>query len=85
MKTTVKTDLYTKVILTVIAVCLTVGLLKDFQIITPAHASAPVTSIAEETQKQTKSKKEVIDVNIVQMAGTKIYWGNGLPVRVENK
>jgi len=93
MKTTVKTDLYTKVILTVIAVFLGVLVFQNANLTTRAYASAPsatapISSIAEEAQKQTKPKKEVIDVNIVQVGGSKVtggYGTGGLPVNVTNK
>jgi len=93
MKTTVKLDVYSKIVLTVIAIALCTLVFQNAKLTTPAYASAPlvappVTSIAEESQKQTKPKKEVIDVNIVQVDGKKVLWGGaagGLPVRVTNK
>lgn len=37
-----KADLYTKIILTIIALCLTFNVLKDFHLVPNAHAGAPV-------------------------------------------
>ena len=37
-----KSDLYTKSILTVIAICLTINVLKDFDIMPKAYANEPV-------------------------------------------
>jgi hypothetical protein len=51
-----KTDLFTKVVLTVIASCLVYFVAKDLSIVQVAHAQSGQT----------------IDVNIVQVAGAKI-------------
>jgi len=80
MKTTVKLDVYSKIVLTVIAIALCALVFQNANLTTLAYASAPpaivpVTSIAEESQKQTKPKKEVIDVNIVQVDGKRVLWG----------
>jgi len=45
-----KTDFYTKAVLTVIAVCLTVIVLKQVEIIPSAHADAPKTNSAPNKQ-----------------------------------
>jgi hypothetical protein len=42
-----KTDTYTKGVLTVIAVCLTFNLLKDINVIPKAHAGDPVYNAAQ--------------------------------------
>ena len=60
-----KTDLYTKTVLTVIAVCLTVNLLKEFEVIPTAKAN---TTTAQ-TSQPTVIKNETVDVNITHMAG----------------
>ena len=84
-----KTDLYTKTILTVIAVCLTVNLLKEFEVIPSAQANTTVTApnpIPAPTQSN------VVDVNITHIAGTKVvdnsyksYFNlkDGLPVQIQ--
>jgi len=61
-----KTDFYTKVILTVIALALTINLLKDFNVVTPAQASLPAPAVATQNSG-------VMDVNIVQVNGEKIF------------
>lgn len=69
-----KTDLYTKVVLTVIAVVLTINLLRDINIITPAQA-ANVSSV-QEVQKT--NYKEVLDVNIVKIDGSSVSSSGGV-------
>ncbi|MDU1904639.1 MAG: hypothetical protein E6772_07640 [Dysgonomonas sp.] len=93
MKTITKTDLYTRIVLTIIAVCLTINLLKDFQIITTAQANNP-TSIAAPDASQ--SRNQIMDVNIVQIGGRSATsssvtlpveiksTGRNLPVEVKN-
>lgn len=94
-----KTDLYTKVVLTVIAVVLTINLLRDVNIITPAQAINP-PSVHD---VNAPNLREVIDVNIVQIDGRNVSSSsgmldinlqklngdiigyNGLPVQVKNK
>ena len=59
-----KTDLYTKIILTVIAVCLTLILVKEFDLIPSAYASIdPV-----ETTSLLPPISETIDVRIVDIS-----------------
>lgn len=72
-----RTDLYTKIVLTVIAVALTLNLVKDFDWITSAKAETAVTKpniVASKTEG-------VIDVNIVSVDGSSVSWG-GLPVTI---
>ena len=82
-----KTDLYTKIILTVIALVLTINLVKDFSLVpTVQAAAAPIPDPAP-------AKKEIVDVNIVQMNGIDMFprtilfndktWSL-LPVSLEN-
>jgi hypothetical protein len=54
-----KTDTYTKVILTIIAACLTFNVAKDLEIITKAHATENSNSLMNTT--------ETIDVRIVDI------------------
>ncbi|WP_185154987.1 hypothetical protein [Dysgonomonas sp. HDW5B] len=63
-----KTDLYTKTVLTVIAVCLTVNLLKEFEIVPTAKAS----TATDQTSQPTAIKNETVDVNISQIGGVPI-------------
>ncbi len=58
-----KTDLYTKTILTVIAFCLTLNVVKDFDIIPSAYASNSST----ETTTLLAPMSETIDVRIVDI------------------
>ena len=64
-----KTDLYTKTILTVIAVCLTVNLLKEFEVIPTAKANTTTTA---QTPPPTAIKNETVDVNISHIGGVPI-------------
>lgn len=65
-----KTDLYTKIVLTIIAVVLSINLLKDFDFITPANAN---NGSAVPAANITAPKYEgVIDVNIVRVNGNSI-------------
>ena len=62
-----KTDMYTKVVLTVIALALTINLIKDFSLVPSAQASpAPIPEPAMVQQSG------VVDVNIVQVNGHKL-------------
>ncbi len=59
-----KTDLYTKIILTVIAVCLALNVVKDFELIPSVYASNdPV-----ETTSLLSPISETIDVRIVDIS-----------------
>lgn len=69
----VETDLYTKVVLTVIAVVLTLNLVKDLNFVEKANASPAPTA----------QQGEVIDVNIVKVNGSSV-WSSGIPVEVKN-
>lgn len=55
-----KTDTYTKVILTIIAVCLTINVVKDLNIFPSAYAKAPHKTLENPTA-------EVIDVRLVDI------------------
>ncbi len=74
-----KTDTYTKIILTVIAICLTINLLKEFEIIPTAKAA---TATAQ-TSQPTVIKNETVDVNISHLGGVPII--NHLPNYPETK
>ena len=54
-----KTDKYTKTILTIIAICLTINVMKDFEIFPAAYASEKVES---------KTVNEVMDVRLVDIS-----------------
>jgi|GEM_PF-2341321 len=94
MKTTVKTDLYTKAILTVIAVFLGILVFQNMNIVTPAHATA--TPVIVHAPEPTQSRNQIMDVNIVQIGGRSITGssatipveikstGKNLPVEVKN-
>ena len=73
-----KTDLYTKVILTVIAVALVGILVKDIDFVSKAQAKSPNTTEVLKTQSS-----GTIDVNIVKIGGRSVSYGN-LPVDVKN-
>ncbi|NDW13190.1 hypothetical protein D0T50_09815 [Bacteroides sp. 214] len=64
-----KVDLYTKVILTVIAFCMSVSLLKDLEIIPSAHANSNAAPSAFASQPA--ATNSYVDVRI-------IGWGGGL-------
>ncbi len=53
-----KTDNYTKIILTIIAICLTINVVKDFDIIPSTYAS---------DKNETKIVNQVIDVRLVDI------------------
>lgn len=76
MKT--KTDLYTKIVLTIIAVALVGHLVKDITLVEEAHAAE--FPLPTPTAIKTDG---VIDVNIVQMDGKSIEKSK-IPVQVEN-
>ena len=66
-----KTDAYTKIILTVIAVCLTISVVKELEIIPSAHAKTNEKNLAA-------PQSETLDVRIVDI-GWRI---TPLPVKV---
>lgn len=53
-----KTDNYTKVILTIIAICLTINVMRDFEFIPSAHANETTAN---------KPLTEVMDVRLVDI------------------
>ncbi len=69
-----KTDAYTKIVLTIIAICLTFNVIKDMEIIQSAKAK---TSELNSTSSQQSS---VIDVKIVDWSG--LYY-NPIPVTIK--
>lgn len=75
-----KTDLYTKIVLTVIALCLTVSLLKEFEIISSAKADVAITA---PNPIPTSTQSSVVDVNIVQVGGYGVR-SEPLPVKIKN-
>lgn len=64
-----KTDFYTKTVLTVIAVCLTLNLVKDFELIPTAIASENPSETVNKTDYRLVpvSDMETIDVRIVDI------------------
>ena len=64
-----KTDLYTKTILTVIAVCLTVNLLKEFEVIPTAKANTTATA---QTSIPIVTQETPVNVNISHLGGVPI-------------
>ncbi len=73
-----KTDIYTKIVLTVIAICLTISLLKEFDIITTAKADTTATAPAP---IPTATQSAPVDVNITHIDGDAITTGT-LPVTI---
>lgn len=64
-----KTDVYTKTILTIIAICLTINVVKDSDFITSAYASeaSPITEITTEYKLIPINEFETLDVRIVDI------------------
>ncbi|MDL2215404.1 hypothetical protein LJC00_04370 [Dysgonomonas sp. OttesenSCG-928-M03] len=87
MKT--KTDLYTKVILTVIAIFLGLNFIKgtDLDIITTAKADNMANITAPIAKPE--PKPQIVDVNVVQVNGVEFSRTrspqNCIPVWIENK
>ena len=90
-----KTDFYTKAVLTVIAVCLTIIVIKQVDIIPIAYAGAPKTNsntnmnyglvpLNEDGSIDVNvvSSSETVKVNIEEVGG---FWvgGSKLPVKVK--
>ncbi|MEZ4794460.1 MAG: hypothetical protein R2773_03120 [Flavobacteriaceae bacterium] len=65
-----KTDLYTKTILTLIAVCLAVIALRPFEIIptVQAHSDAPLNETASQYRLISIDELETLDVRIVDIS-----------------
>jgi uncharacterized transporter YbjL len=62
-----KTDLYTKSVLTVIAICLTINLVQQLELIPKAHAATDGTTNNTEYALVPISDMETIDVRIVDI------------------
>ena len=75
-----KTDLYTKTILTVIAIFLGLNFLKEIEIIPTAKANTTATA---QTPPPTAIKNETVDVNISHIAGIPIT--NHMPNYAKDK
>lgn len=74
-----KIDLYTKAVLTVIAIALVGILVKDINFVSKAQAEPlPAEIFSTKTEG-------VIDVNIVQMNGKTLGDSDGVPVKVKNR
>ena len=61
-----KTDFYTKAVLTAIAVFLALNFFKDTTLVTPAQASLPAPAVATQNSG-------VMDVNIVKIDGMDVF------------
>lgn len=74
-----RTDLYTKIVLTVIAIALTLNLVKDFDLITSAKADAavPIPNIV------TSKAEGAIDVNLVSINGYSVSSGY-VPITIKD-
>jgi len=73
-----KTDLYTKIVLTVIAIFLGVLVFQNITIVTTAQATpAP---IPQHTQA---SNNGIVDVNIVQYNGEMVDKRDGIPIHIK--
>lgn len=67
-----KTDSYIKIVLTVIAVCLTINVLKDLEIVQTVHAKANKLDL-------TSPQSSTVDVKIVNWSSS-----DAIPVKVYN-
>jgi len=76
-----KTDLYTKTVLTVIAIFLGILVFQNTNIVTTAQATAAPVNIP--VPQPHELRHEIIDVNIVKVDGYDIGL-DGIPVRVKN-
>ena len=79
-----KTDAYTKIVLTVIAVALVIIVFQNtsLSLVEPANAA----SLSENSLNSSNSSRNIMDVNIVSIDGRKVstsVWGI-LRVHVEN-
>jgi hypothetical protein len=87
-----KTDFYTKTILTVIAICLTINVLKDFDFIPKAYATENnKTELNMPTNKNyglvPLNTNGTIDVNIKSCDSWALQWAFGtypVPVEIQN-
>ncbi|WP_339698399.1 hypothetical protein [uncultured Marixanthomonas sp.] len=62
-----KTDLYTKTILTIIAICLTINVIKEFEIIPKAYASKDSIETTSDYKLVPISENNTLDVRIVDI------------------
>ena len=80
-----KTDLYTKVILTIIALALVANLFKDIDFVSKAKASPGSPAEAQIAPTPANSSLgNVVDINIVSVNGRSIY-GNELPIKIKDE
>ena len=75
-----KVDIYTKIILTVIAMCLTAIVLRDIDIVSEAQAQAQ----AQAQPRESAFREDVIKVQIVGIKKTHQAPWDKLPVEVKN-
>ncbi|QIK55048.1 hypothetical protein G7051_12135 [Dysgonomonas sp. HDW5B] len=75
-----KTDVYTKIVLTVIAIFLGLNFFKEIEIIPTVKANTTATA---QTSQPTAIKNETVDVNISHLGGVPIT--NYLPSYPETK
>lgn len=62
-----KIDLYTKAILTIIAICLSINVFKEFDIIPVAHANEPEKTAIVSNGYRTIPANQVMDVRLVNI------------------
>ncbi|MBT0608411.1 hypothetical protein [Aequorivita echinoideorum] len=62
-----KTDNYTKIILTVIAICLTINVVKEFNVIPSAYATVPEPANAIPKGYKLVPATDVLDVRLVDI------------------
>ena len=62
-----KTDFYTKTILTIIAICLTINVVKELEIIPKAYASKNTVETSENYKLVPISENNTLDVRIVDI------------------
>ena len=76
-----KVDLYTKSILTIIAICLTINVITEFELLPRAYASEPTTDpmVSTEYKLVPINEMETIDVRIVD-----IYTSDELNVNIKS-
>lgn len=92
-----KTDLYTKVVLTVIAFCLTIIVLKQVNVFSNAFAESPKANLKSDINYglvplnedgtidvNIKSYSDIVDVNIAEVGGWNT-WGKVPVVIKENE
>lgn len=83
-----KTDSYTKTVLTIIAFCLTFNVISQLDLIPSAYAAEPISTNNEAETIDVRiigiRTSDVLDVNINEIGGGWVNYGGPIPVEIKD-